>query len=139
MKRIICIGNRFREEDAAGPAVYDFLMQQSLPPDVEVIDGGLAGLNLLGFFEGAERVALVDSVSGFSGRNGTMVLEPADLAPLATTGYDHAAGLPYLLRVLPAVMEQDLPRIVIIGVEGITNEAVIADAAKLALQQVAGG
>jgi len=42
MKRIICIGNGYIPEDAAGHKVYDRILQQPLPHDIEVIYGGLA-------------------------------------------------------------------------------------------------
>ncbi|MBF0557482.1 MAG: hydrogenase maturation protease [Nitrospirae bacterium] len=137
MKRIICIGNRYVRQDSAGPAVYDLLSQEELPADVELVDGGLAGLNLLGFFDDAELVVLVDNVSGFSSHNGTVVLEPEDIVPLAKNIYDHASGLPYLLRALPEVIEGNAPRIVVVGVEGDYDESVIADAARLALKTAA--
>ena len=37
-KRIICVGNRYRPEDSAGPMVYDQLVNDKLPKDIEVID-----------------------------------------------------------------------------------------------------
>ena len=74
MKRIICIGNCYTPDDAAGPKVYDRLLQCALPNDIEVIDGGLAGLNLLRFIDNAERVVFVDNVSGFGQPNEIVVL-----------------------------------------------------------------
>lgn len=134
MKRIICIGNRYFLQDSAGPAVYDLLRQQELPPDIDLVDGGLAGLNLLGFFERAERVVLVDNVSGFRGHDGTVILRGEDIVPLAENFYGHGAGLPYLLRVLSEVSEGPGPDVFIVGIEGEYNEAVIAEAARIALK-----
>ena len=37
-KRIICVGNRYRPEDSAGPMVYDQLVSDRLPKDIEVIE-----------------------------------------------------------------------------------------------------
>ena len=47
MKRIICVGNRHSAADAAGPLVYERLARMERPLDIEVIDGALAGLDLL--------------------------------------------------------------------------------------------
>jgi len=137
MKRIICIGNRYVPEDAAGSQVYERLLQDALPSDVQVIDGGLAGLNLLPFIEGAERVVFVDSVSGF-GENGIVVLKAADVAAAAESGYGHAAGLAYLLRVLPDVCDGTVPHILLVGIEGQPNKNTIAQAAVLALHIAVG-
>ncbi len=143
MKRIICIGNRYVREDAAGPAVHRRLLRGALPPDVEVIDGGLAGLDLLRFVEGAARVVFVDAVRGLGPSErpngaGVVVLEAADAAALATDRYDHGAGLPYLLRILPQVCEGALPPVLLVGIEGTADDAVIDRAAALALQAALG-
>ena len=45
--RIICVGNRLVAADAAGPQVHDRLAGRPLPPGVELVDGGLQGLDLL--------------------------------------------------------------------------------------------
>lgn len=136
MNRIICIGNRYIAQDAAGPAVYDHLLRQPLPEDTEVIDGGLAGLNLLGLFEGVGRVVLVDTVSGFGEQDGPVILSPEDILPLAPALYDHAAGLPYLLRILPKVLDGAMPEIVVVGIaEGWDDEA-IAAAARIVLSYI---
>lgn len=138
MKRIICIGNRYVRQDAAGAAVYDLLNRQELPSDIELVDGGLGGLNLLGFFDNVELVVLVDNVSGFSEHGGIVVLGAEDLIPLAGNVYDHASGLPYLLRTLSA-FEGHAPGIVVVGIEGDYDESVIAAAAGLALKTAAAG
>jgi hydrogenase maturation protease len=133
MNRIICIGNRYIAQDAAGPAVYDLLSRQALPVDTELIDGGVAGLNLLGLFEKVGRVVLVDTVSGFGEDNGPVILAPHDIVPLATALYDHAAGLPYLLRILPEVLDGPVPEIVVVGIVEAWDDPVIADAARIVL------
>lgn len=134
MKRIICVGNRYAPEDRAGPEAYDRLSKRVLPPEVEIIDGGLAGLDLLRFLEGAERVIFVDSVSGFALPNQTVILAPEDVAPSASERHDHSSGLAYLLRILPEVWEGDLPQIILIGVEGHADDETIDEAANLALK-----
>lgn len=127
MKRIICIGNRYLTADAAGPRVYDYLAGRTLPGDIELVDGGIAGLNLLGLVEGAERVVFVDAVSGYAEQNRVVVLTP-DQVPPSDTVYDHAAGLPYLFSILPHVCDR-MPELYLVGVEGIPDNAAIAEAA----------
>ena len=64
MNRIICLGNPFVESDSLGPRVFAELSARGLPPGVELIDGGLAGLNLLRFLDDCQRVVLADVVLG---------------------------------------------------------------------------
>ncbi len=133
MKRIICIGNRYDTRDEAGPKVYDRLAQNGLPHDVEVIDGGLAGLDLLRFVDGSERVVFVDAVSGFSHRAGVVVVDVDEVMEQTSAPYDHAAGLPYLLRVLPEVCQGTTPEIFLVGLEGPPGEEAVLAAAELSL------
>ncbi|MBI3976747.1 MAG: hydrogenase maturation protease [Chloroflexi bacterium] len=139
MKRIICVGNRFIPADAAGPRVYDALVRRELPDGVQVVDGGLAGLDLLRFVEGVERVVFVDRVVGFGRPGEVVVLDAVEAAVAGGTRYDHAAGLTYLLRALPVVCEGALPDVLLVGIEGEPDEAAIAAAAALSLQVVIRG
>ena len=59
--RVIGIGNPLRGDDGVGPAVVEMLEEQAMPPDVDLIDGGQAGLGLVGLMEGADRVVLIDA------------------------------------------------------------------------------
>ena len=76
MRRIVCIGNRYFGVgfDDVGPRVYDALANR-LPQGVEVIDGGLAGLGLLRWFDAAGCLVFVDTVSGFGPAGSVHVLE----------------------------------------------------------------
>jgi hydrogenase maturation protease len=134
-KRIICVGNRYRPEDSAGPLVYDQLMSGRLPGDIDVIDGGLAGLNLLRFMNGVDRVVFIDAVNGFGRPSGdVIILDVEDASRHADTIFGHGAGLSYFLRVLPEVHDGKLPEIFVVGIEGITDPDNILKAAKMSLK-----
>lgn len=133
-KRIVCVGNRYRPEDSAGPMVYDLLVSNRLPGDIEVIDGGLAGLNLLRFIHGADRVVFIDAVNGFRPSGGVIVLDAEDASRHADTIFGHSAGLAYCLRVLPEVHDSKLPEIFVVGIEGTTDPDKILKAAEMSLK-----
>jgi hydrogenase maturation protease len=101
---------------------------------VDVVNGGLAGLDLLRFVEGAERVVFVDAVTGF-GRSGEVVVFRASEAVREPSGaYDHSAGLAYLLRVLPEVCEGAVPGVFVVGIEGNPDDGAIEAAADISLR-----
>lgn len=133
--RIICIGNRFIAGDSVGPRIYECLQEMNVPAGVEVIEGGLAGLSLLPFLEQGGRVVFVDAVAGFALPGTVVVLDQQDvIASLDDGRYSHAAGLPYLLSVLPRVCDGRLPEeIVLVGVEGAVDASRIREAAELSL------
>jgi len=133
-KRIICVGNRYRPEDSAGPMVYDQLVSDRLPRDIEVIDGGLAGLNLLRFLHGADRVVFIDAVNGFRPFGGVIVLNAKDASRYSDTIFGHSAGIAYCLRVLPEIHDGKLPEIFVVGIEGTTDPDKILKAAEISLK-----
>jgi hydrogenase maturation protease len=134
MNRIICIGNRYLTEDAAGYEIYLRLQQLILPDYVELVDGGLGGLDLLRFVEGCRQVVFVDNVQGFGRPGEIVILGAKDVAKLSDKTFEHAAGLPYLLRILPQVCDGPVPHVRLVGIEGPVEGAVYDDVAQTALR-----
>jgi len=139
MVRVICVGNRYVAADAAGPAVHDLLRARGLPEGVELIDGGIAGLDLLRWLEGAQRVVFVDSVSGLETQQGVTVLQGEEVAAMAGGAQGHAAGIPELLRLAPAVCEPPLPEVLLVGVEAGAGPRALDRAAERVLTCAAPG
>ena len=82
--RILCIGNRFVSGDDFGPRVYDTLAGMTRPADIEIVDGGLAGLNLLRYLEDGLPIVFVDALSGFAPTGEITVIDGADIARQAS-------------------------------------------------------
>lgn len=63
-KRILVlgVGNLLLRDEGFGVHVARRLMEMDLPPDVEVLDGGTGGLDLLDDIEGREKVVFIDVV-----------------------------------------------------------------------------
>lgn len=128
---IICIGNRFNDEDAAGLAVYDNLKERDLGTEVEVIEGGIAGLNLLPYLEQGGRIIFVDAVRNITDSGQVAILSEKEIvSTLSHKHYGHEAGLPYLLSVFPRVCDGPLPEdIFLVGIEGEYSSKTIETAA----------
>lgn len=136
MKRIICVGNGLRDDDRTGPDAYARLARMAMPPDVEVVDGGLAGLDLLKFMDGTQRVVFIDSVRGFAAPGQVVLLEPSDLDEGNPAGFDHASSFSYVLGVYPAILAPPLPVVNIVGVEEPADQHAVEQAVRLALALV---
>ncbi|MBK7051174.1 MAG: hydrogenase maturation protease [Rhodoferax sp.] len=131
---IICIGNRLMVDDSAGLMVYDQLKQRCLPDTIEVIEGGLMGLNLLPFLERGGRVVFVDNVRGFTRPGSLIVLNQAQVIATGAEHYDHNSCLAYVLSVLPKVCEGTLAQdVVLLGIEGPPTERLVQEAANLSV------
>ena len=137
--RIVCVGNRLEAGDVAGPLVYAHLVANGTPPPIEVIDGGLGGLDLLRWIEGARRLVFVDTVVGFSDTDGLVVLRGDEVGDSADAAFGHSAGLPYLLRVAPQVLEGPLPELYVVGLQGTPTPKRIELAAGLSVELVTHG
>lgn len=59
---VLGIGNILLKDEGIGVRVAERLKKMKLPPDVEVIDGGTGGLNLVYCIEGRKKVIVVDAV-----------------------------------------------------------------------------
>lgn len=133
MTRVLCIGHPLHPEDQAGPGVYQRLREAPLPPRVELVEGGLQGLNLLRYFEQSASVILVDSLKGFGTEPGVVHLHGEEIGLALGDHYDHGAGLAYLLAILPEVLD-NLPQIELVGIEGEVNSGTLDEAAGLVLK-----
>jgi len=124
--------------DRAGLQVYDRLCTRKIPAHIELIEGGISGLNLLCFLENAATVVFVDNVSGFTHTGGVVVLTQNQIKTSSPAlHYGHDAGVAYLLAMMPQVCERPLPRnIFLVGLEGHCGEKTIDHAATLALEMV---
>ncbi len=135
---IVCVGNRFAEDDNIGPRVYDLLARRQMPEDVLLIDGGLMGLDLLRFVEGARRVIFVDALHGFAPPGRPVLLDRSAAVAGRPVDFGHNGGLAYLLRMIPAACERDIPEIALVGAEPPVAPEVVGQLAEMALSIATG-
>lgn len=132
---IICLGNRLLPTDSFGPCVFDYLQKQNIPQEIEVIEGGTAGLNILSLLEGRDRVVFVDAVAGFA-LTGEIVMLDLQKITESTKDYSfsHDINLAYALSIMPMVLTTIPTEIVLIGLEGKWNDHEIKKAAAMSLE-----
>ena len=115
---VLGLGNTLRGDDGVGPAVIEWLEQQSLPDSVETIDGGTSGLDIVSILMGRERAIIVDAanVGRAPGQWVRFTPDVAQLKDNATTLSLHSAGLAEALA-LGAALNVLPPAIIIYGVQ----------------------
>lgn len=78
---ILGVGNLLLTDEGIGiHAVRKLLEMEGLPEDLEIVDGGTAGLNLLYYLEGVDRLVIIDAVET-GGPPGTLVRLAGDKIP----------------------------------------------------------
>lgn len=114
---VLGIGNVLLKDEGVGVrAVEELRRSHVLPPGVEVVDGGTAGLDLLDVMEQAEHVIVIDCVLAEEAP-GAILRYPLDEfdAPAGIPQSLHEVGLLEALGVLTLLGRR--PRAVLIGVQ----------------------
>jgi hydrogenase maturation protease len=139
---ILALGNPLRGDDGAGTAVIEALRGHPLPPHIELLDGGTPGLETVLYFQGRDRVIVVDAAD--------MGLEPGEWRrftlgdirlksnDMALRGTLHYAGLAEAVALAEA-MDVLPPSLVIYGIQpqSIGWQPGLSDAVRTAVEEVA--
>jgi len=107
---VLALGNPQRGDDGAGPAVLERLASQPVPEDVELLDGGLAGLETALHLQHRRRAIILDAAD-FGAAPGAWrrvsldalkLAAPDDAPGLHAAGLREALLLGEALGILPA-------------------------------------
>ena len=115
---VLGVGNLLMGDDGVGIHAVRELVKRTLPPGVDVVDGGTAGLDLLRLMEGYAKVVIIDAVDAGEEPGAILRFTPEDIT---TQTVDFAVSLHQteLLKVLELAtcVGQSLPPIVVYGVQ----------------------
>jgi hydrogenase maturation protease len=114
---VLGVGNTLLKDEGVGVHVIEQLQSMNLPEDVEVLDGGVLGLDLLENMEGRKKVIIVDAVQGGEapGTIYRLTRKNIDMGKNRFLSSLHDIDLPYVLNVADFMGKHIDP--VIIGVE----------------------
>ncbi len=114
---ILGLGNILMQDEGVGVRVVEAMRDVPLPPGVDLLDGGTAGLSLLELMEGYDRVIVVDAVGAGAEPGAIFKLRPEDLAAMPNVQLTsfHQVGLMGVLQLAELVGQR--PEVVIIGVQ----------------------
>lgn len=122
---VLGVGNRLMSDEGIGIHVIQRLAERyKLPEEVQVLDGGTLGLDLLYYLEGIENLLLVDAAET-GGEPGTMIRLEGEAVPafLSIKISPHQMGVPDMLAV--AKMKDIYPRRIVLW--GIQPEQITLD------------
>lgn len=114
---VLGLGNILLRDEGIGVRVVQAMEQAALPPDVEILDGGTAGVDLLDVLADRQKVVVIDAIDGELAPGTVLRLTPDELAPRREPGVSlHDLGL--LETLAMARQLNAAPReVVIIGVK----------------------
>jgi len=115
---IIGVGNILMKDEGIGPRVAELLRTQySFNPEIEIIDGGTLGLDLLPYIEKFKKIILIDVVDFHKEPGYIKVLRGEEIPPYLKTKLSvHHVGVQDLLEVarFMGVMPEEL---VLVGIQ----------------------
>lgn len=115
---VLGIGNILMRDEGIGVRVIEALEQDyHMPADVEVVDGGTAGMGLLDLIARREHVIVIDAVR-LGAEPGTIVRLTGESIPvrLRQRLTPHSLGFGDVLAML-SVLDQSPNEVVVIGIE----------------------
>jgi hydrogenase maturation protease len=115
---VIGVGNRLLKDEGVGIHVLQALEKETLPPDVHLFDGGICGIGLLDFFQGASKALLIDAAD-MNRKPGTILrFTPETLRAQAREikFSTHDIGVAEVLELAKA-LGQSPEEVVIIGIQ----------------------
>lgn len=115
---VIGVGNLLLRDEGVGIHVIKELQKRELPPDVEVFDGGVGGLDLLPYFSQAEKVFLIDAAEMGLEPGAVVRLDPEQLnqSEKGVSFSAHEIGLAEVIE-LSRALNNDSLKIVIFGIQ----------------------
>jgi hydrogenase maturation protease len=114
---ILGIGNILLKDEGVGVHVVNKLKEMPLPDNIEVLDGGTAGLDLVDFIAGRKKLVVIDAVNA-GGKPGTiyrLTEENLNIKPKAIMSFHEIDFMDALL--MSETMGGKPEEIVVIGVE----------------------
>ena len=114
---VLGVGNLLLSDEGVGVHVVRKLMEMALPPRVEVVDGGVRGLGLMGTVAGADCLIVIDAVRGGGPPGSIYRFDVEDLtkSPQMYKMSVHEVGILDVLHVSRLVGQT--PNTTIIGIE----------------------
>lgn len=114
---VLGVGNSIQADDGVGVHAIEQLSSMTWPDDVELVDGGTAGLDLLATIDGRRKVIVIDAVDG-SMKPGTIFRFTPDDIGKTTVRLDslHQFGLLETLQ-MAELMDRAPDSCVIFGVQ----------------------
>jgi hydrogenase maturation protease len=113
---VIGCGNLLRGDDAVGPTLVRHLWERGVPEDVELVDGGTAGLDVAFKMRGRRKVVIVDAART-GAEPGTVFRVPgeevAELPP-ATGLHQHSFRWDHALAVGRWLLKDGYPAQVVV-------------------------
>ena len=111
---ILGLGNILMGDEGIGIKAVEYLQGKDLPEEVDLLDGGTGGFQLLSLFQTYRHIIIIDAAIGGKSPGEIRILKPRYASEFPRSLTSHDIGLKDLLQ--SAELLEDLPDITLIAV-----------------------
>ncbi|MHB8170281.1 MAG: hydrogenase maturation protease [Thermincolia bacterium] len=114
---VLGVGNILREDEGVGIHAIQAFAQRELPPNVEILEGGTAGIELLHLIEGVDHLVVIDAMDAKAEPGAIFKFQPGEVSVFPDNfGMSfHQVGLLEVLNM--ARILDKLPETMIFGIQ----------------------
>jgi hydrogenase maturation protease len=118
---ILGLGNVLMGDEGIGIKAVEYLQEKDLPEEVDLLDGGTGGFQLLSLFQTYRHIIIIDASIGGEEAGEIRILKPRYASDFPRSLTSHDIGLKDLLQ--SAELLEDLPdiRLIAINIADINN------------------
>jgi hydrogenase maturation protease len=121
---ILGIGNYLMGDEGVGVHVANRLINEALPANVDVVDGGTGGFHLLGYFEGYETIILIDATLD-DNPNGTIrLIKPRFAQDFPKAMSTHDIGLKDMVSALQLLGKMPNIQLFVVSIESLQQQGI---------------
>lgn len=113
---VIGIGNLIQKDDGIGVHVIEEMKKMKFSDEVELFDGGTAGFDLTGIFNGRKKAIIIDTVKGNNPPGSIYRFKPEDISTQYEYDSLHQLGIIDTLEIAK-LLGKSPDETIIIGVE----------------------
>ncbi|MBE2230218.1 MAG: hydrogenase maturation protease [Chitinophagaceae bacterium] len=121
---IMGVGNYLMGDEGVGVHAAQLLSRLSLPPGVDVVDGGTGGFHLLEYFEKYPRVILIDATLDGNKAGSIRLIRPRFAADFPKSMSTHDIGLKDMMSSLQLLGKIPDIHLFVVSIEFIQQQGV---------------
>ncbi|MFZ1530278.1 MAG: hydrogenase maturation protease [Ferruginibacter sp.] len=136
---IMGVGNYLMRDEGVGVHAIKYLEKQTLPANVDLLDGGTGGFHLLGYFERYPHVILVDATLDNNPPGSIRLIKPRYAADFPQAMSTHDIGLKDLVSAMQLLDVKTTVYLFTISIKTIQEQGIELNAeVKAILPELAG-
>lgn len=121
---VMGIGNYLMGDEGVGVHLAETLEGYTLPPNVDVVDGGTGGFHLLGYFEKYKEVILVDATLDNNPVGHIRLIQPRFASDFPKAMSTHDIGLKDMMSSLQLMGKVPRIHLFVVSIESIQQQGI---------------